>query len=160
MARDVDRLFDDEPTPPDMKPVPPPAPRSGIPEDPPELTARLMRPGESYADFFGLERRIELLANETRDGFKLIGEKILPVVTQIADEQRKAARADAETRKEMSELRRAVVAIADQQNEITDRLDAQDRRQNSLEQRVAALESVPMPVSKRPMKRAGRKPRK
>lgn len=109
-----------------------PAPLPPIPADPPELAARLMHPGDGHADFLGLERRIDLLGTEVRDGFKLLGEQLLPAVRKIDERQ-------ADHHRQLAEHTRLLFALGDRQNEIVARQERQDARLDAVEAEIAAI---------------------
>ena len=69
--KDVDRLFEDELTPPALEP--PPLPSSGFPEDPPELRERLVSAiGGECSDLSLLPARFEQFASKTEDALKTL----------------------------------------------------------------------------------------
>lgn len=155
--KDVDRLFEDEPTPPELPPPPVepdplPMPKlkirgvdaevwaGGVER---ELTAGRQRTFDAEQ---GIRTEIESLGRYVRDGFDLFGKQLLPTVKKIEEGQDRVER-------RMDELQRAVVAIGERHNEIVDRQDAQDAEIVALKQRVTALETK----AQRPKKRAGKK---
>jgi hypothetical protein len=66
----IDKLFEDEPT-------PPPLPKPPIPDDPPELKARLVSAiGGELRSYEHLDKRLDFLTGEIRDGFRTLGEQL------------------------------------------------------------------------------------
>jgi len=126
-----------------------PIPRSGFPEDPPELTKRLVSAiGGECTDLELLPGRFEQFASRTEqtlkalaDGMKQLTESVLPLLALQG--------------KRIDEEHGARIALAGRVDRNDDRDDRQDRRLDAVEAELAALRK-PAPKAQRP-KRAGRK---
>lgn len=135
-----------EETPPDCKPV---LPASGIPEDPPELRARLVSVlGGECSDLSLLPARFEQFASKTEQalqvlaaGMKQITESVLPLLTLQG--------------KRIDEGHRETIALADRVDRHDARLDAVEAEIAQL-RRPAKARKAPT-TAQRPKKRAGRK---
>jgi hypothetical protein len=155
----INDFDNEEPSTVERLPPPPDVPsRSGIPDDPPELRARLVSAlGAECSDLALLPNRFEQFASKTEqtlkalaEGVKQLTENVLPLLALQG--------------KRIDEGHREQIALAGRVDHNDARDDRQDTELESLKQRVsvteaelAALRKKAPTKAQRPTKRAGRK---
>jgi len=121
---DTDKRFDfgvDEPS------TLPPAPSRPFKEDPPELTRRLVSAlGGETSDVAMLPQEVRNLRAEVRDGFKTLGERILPTLERLE--------------RMLSDHHTRIVEGEHRTRALDDRITKQERDMADVVGRVAALE--------------------